>query len=264
MRRTPALKLERSPLVFVLSQVRFPALLKMGDYVPDIQEFLRNDGFLRFERAKIQQAIFDSQEVKFESDVRWVFADRSRSEAVVLSPSFVVYETTKYDVFRTFTARFEKVLEVVASVTRIDLAEQIGLRYVDLIRPVAGKNAADFLREHVRGLSETNLGAESSRHQFVTQAKTEHGELYVRCFENSGPNFMPPDLVSTHLQLRVKGEDLREELYRVLDIDHIAGEELDFDPKVLIQKLWDLHDYTDMAFRAAVTEEAIEYWKAKG
>lgn len=41
MRSTPALKLERSPLVLVLSQVRFPALLSMSEHVAEIQTRLR-------------------------------------------------------------------------------------------------------------------------------------------------------------------------------------------------------------------------------
>jgi len=264
MRKEPPLKLERSPLVFVLSQVRFPALLKMADYVPDIQESLRDDGFSRFAKEDIQQVAFGGPELKTERDTRWVFPSRDCSEAVVLAPSFVVYETSKYDVFETFTDRFSKVLDLVASITRIEFAEQLGLRYVDLIQPAEGKAAADFLRERVRGLSEADLGAKTSRHQFMTQAKTEHGDLYVRSFENSGPNFMPPDLVSTHLQFRVQAEELKDDLYRVLDIDHIAKGEFDFTAEALVRKLWGLHEYSAKAFRAAVTEDAIKYWKAKG
>lgn len=264
MRKEPALKLERSPLVFVLSQVRFPALLKMADYLPDIQESLRQDGFSHFAKEDIQQVTFGGPEIKAERDIRWVFAARDRSEAVILAPSFVVYETSRYDVFETFTERFAKVLDLVGSVTKIDLVEQVGLRYVDLIRAVEGNAAADFLRERVRGLSEADLGVKSSRHQFMTQAQTEHGDLYVRSFENSGSNFMPPDLVSTHLRFSVQAEDLKDEVFRVLDVDHIAKGEFDFTADALIRKLWDLHDYSTKAFRAAVTEDAIEYWKTEG
>jgi len=264
MRKEPPLKLERSPLVFVLSQIRFPALLKMADYLPEIQESLRQDGFSRFAKEDIQEVTFGGPSIKAERDIRWVFAARDRSDAVLLAPSFVVYETTRYDVFETFTERFGKVLDLVGSVTKIDLVEQVGLRYVDLIRAVQGRPAANFLRECVRGLSKEDLDAKSSRYQFMTQAKTEHGDLYVRSFENTGPQFMPPDLVSTHLQFGVEDDDLKGEFYRVLDIDHIAKGEFDFTAEALIRKLWDLHDHSTKAFRASVTAKAIEYWKAEG
>ena len=57
-RKEPALKLERSPLVFVLSQVRFPAVLKIEDHVPDIQEALRKLGFPRYSKEDIQRFSF--------------------------------------------------------------------------------------------------------------------------------------------------------------------------------------------------------------
>jgi len=262
-RKEPALKLERSPLVFVLSQVRFPAFLNLEKSVPDIQEALRKYDLPRYSKEDIQQISFAGPEVKAERDKRWVFASRSRHEAVVLSTTFVVYETSDYDVFETFIDRFSAVLKLIARETGTEFAEQIGLRYVDLIRPTDDKQASHFLRPHVRGLSQEDLGATSSRHQFTTQAKTELGNLFVRSFENVGPNFLPPDLVSTHLKFKVEPEDVKDELYRVLDIDHIAKGEVSFTLTELIERLWDLHEYSSKAFRAAVTKEAIEFWMKK-
>ena len=256
-----ALKLERSPLVFVLSQVRFPAVLKMEDHVPDIQEALRKQDFPRYNKEDIQQVTFGGTELKAERDKRWVFASRSRHEAVILSSNFVVYETSDYDIFETFTERFSPVLELIGDITATEFVEQIGLRYVDLIRPTENKAAGEFLRQKVRGLSQEDLGAKSTRSQFSTQARTEQGDLFVRSFENTGPNMVPPDLVSTHLRFKTDPDDLKDELYRILDIDHITKGEFDFSREQLIEKLWDLHEFSSKAFRAAVTEEAIEFWK---
>lgn len=265
-REGPPLKLQRSPLVYVLSQVRFPAILKMDTHLPDIQEDLRRTGFVRYNKEDIQQVVFGGPEVRAEHGTRWVFSSRDRSEAVVLAPGFVVYETSKYDVFETFSSRFYEVLNVVSNRTKIELVEKLGLRYIDLIRTAEGRSAKEFLREHVRGLAPEDLGAKKSRHQFVIQAETDQGDLLVRSFENSGPDFLPPDLVSTHthLDFPVAREDLGRDTYRILDIDHIAKGEFDFDPSTLIDKLWELHACASRAFLAAVTEEAIEYWKKEG
>lgn len=260
-RKEPALKLERSPLVFVLSQVRFPAVLKIEDHVPDIQEALRKLGFPRYSKEDIQQFSFGPAEQKLERDKRWVFVSRNRHEGVVLSSNFVVYETSDYDVFETFLDRFAPVLELIADTTGSEFAEQIGLRYVDLIRPTDQLTAGEFLRERVRGLSQENLGAKSSRHQFITQARTEHGDLFVRSFENSGSNMMPPDLMSTHLHFKVDPQELKDETYRILDIDHITKGEFDFRAAELVEKLWDLHEFSSKAFRAAVTDDALEFWR---
>lgn len=264
MRKQDALRLERSPLVLVLSQIRFPAVLKMHEHIEPIQDALRGLGFQRFEEEQIQQVTFGGPAPKMEQGRRWVFSTRDKTEAVILAQGFVVYETSKYDVFETFAERFSPVLDLIREQTAIEFAEGTGLRYLDLIRPTDALNASDFLRERVRGLSQEDLGAKHSRHQFITQAATEHGELNIRSFENTGPEFLPPDLVSTHLEFQVDLDAVASETYRILDIDHIAKTEVDFTSEALIEKLWDLHEYSSKAFLAAVTQDAIRFWKEKG
>lgn len=263
MRKQPALKLKRSPLVLVLSQVRFPAVLKMHEHIETMQDALRGQGFPRFEEEDVQQVTFGGPAPKVEQGKRWVFSSRNKTEAVMLAPAFVVYETTEYDVFETFTERFSPVLDLIATETDTEFAERIGLRYLDLIRPTDDLQASEFLRERVRGLSQKDLGAKHSRHQFITQATTEHGDLNVRSFENTGPEFLPADLVSTHLEFHVDPDELTGEVYRILDVDHIAKAEADFTSEAIIPELWKLHEYSSKAFLAAVTEDAIKFWKEK-
>lgn len=218
-------------------------------------------GYTRFSEERIQQVTFGGSEVRTGVDVRWVFPNRARSEEVVLAPSFVVYETSNYDVFETFVERISAVIRVVADATKIDFVEQVGLRYVDLIRPAGERTASDFLRPHVRGLSSADLGARVTGHQFMTQAQSDSGDLYVRSFEKSGTGFLPPDLVSTHLQFKPDQEELAEETYRVLDIDHIAKREVEFTAAPIAQLLWELHSTSSKAFLAAVTDDAVTFWK---
>lgn len=263
MRKQAGLKLERSPLVLVLSQVRFPAVPKMRDHIESIQDALRSQGFPRFNEEEIQQVTLGGPNPKVDQSTRWVFASRDRTEAVIVSPTFVVYETSKYDVFETFTNRFSPVLDLIQEQTETEFAEQVGLRYLDLIRPTDDLLASEFLRECVRGLSPDDLGAKDSRHQFVTKASTDHGQLRVRSFENTGRDFLPADLASTHLEFDLDRDELADEFYLVLDTDHVAKVDVDFTSQKLIEKLRDLHEYSSKAFLAAVTEDAITYWKAE-
>ncbi len=258
MRKEPGLKLKRPPLIFVLVQVRFPTYLKMSQHMPDIQESLRAVGFNRYDEELTQQVIF-GPEIKTESGRRWVCASRDRHEAAVLTSDFVVYETTRYDVFETFVERFRQIVDVVKERVAIEFSERIGLRYVDLIRKAEHLEASDFLRESLHGLTSEDLKASKCRQQFVIQAKTPHGDLKVQSYENSGSNFMPPDLASTHLEFDV--ELPKEEVFRVLDCDHIYRGEVDFDSDSLEKKLWELHEGITTAFQAAVTSNAMTYWK---
>jgi uncharacterized protein (TIGR04255 family) len=258
MPNDPNQKFQRAPVVFVLAQVRFPAILKMAAYVPEIQNFLREQGFARYAEEQMQQLIFGPQ-IKAEMGNRWVFAKRDRREAVVLATNFVVYETSQYDVFGTLAARFRDVLRVIKEQTRVEFADQLGLRYVDLIRQADRTTPRDFLREPLRGLTSDELGASTSQCQFVIQAKTQHGDLFIRSYEGCGSDFMPPDLISTHLDYGVTMSE--DDCFRILDFDHISRGEIDFDPDAVLDRIHALHESTSHAFHAAVTPQAIEYWK---
>jgi uncharacterized protein (TIGR04255 family) len=260
-RKIPALKLTKSPLVLVLAQIRFPAVLKMFTYVPEVQESLRQAGFSRYAEEQIQEIVF-GPEIKTEKGSRWLFATRDKRQAVVLTNDFVVYETTQYDVFETFLDRVRAMVDVIKAKVQVDLSEQIGLRYVDLIRQINGRAPRDLLKEPLRGLTNDDLDASESRQQLMVQAKTQHGFLNLRMIENLGPSFMPPDLASTHLDFPATLE--QKEVYRLLDFDHIFRGDVDFEAKAIEEKLAALHESTTKAFRAAVTTEALDYWKGGG
>ena len=259
MRKTPVLKLDRSPLIFSLAQVRFAPVLKMKDYVPDLQEVIRKEGFPKFQAQQVQQMILGPQ-VQIEQSFRWVFSSPDSHEAVVLTNDFLVYETSQYDVFETFTAKLKKFLALIERTVGVSLTERIGLRYVDLLRPSEGRQAADFLRPGLRGLSAESIGAHSLLEHFYIQAKSPYGDLLIRAMGTNDGRFMPPDLASTELTFDISaapGQNLV-----ILDFDHTApgGK---FDPDAIIATMWNLHETTERAFRAAVTEEAIDYWKTK-
>lgn len=261
MRRRQALKLQRSPLILVLAQVRFAPVLLLKDFIPVIQEELRRQKFSDYRAEQIQQVMLAGAEVKTEQVNRWVFASRDRREAVIIAPDFLVYETSNYDVFETFLARLEPVLALLREKISPDFASQVGLRYVDLIRPAGGKPASDFLCASLRGLSPEKLNATSALQQFIIQAQTPHGELTVRSFESSGEGTLPPDLASAHIELSLNFDT--NEQCRILDIDHINRGRADFDPSMLSKRLWDLHGPSEDAFLAATTPEAIDFWKDK-
>jgi len=260
MRKEPLVKLERPPLIFSLAQVRFSPVLKIADYIPDIQDVLRKGDFPRFQQQQIQQLVF-APKVEVTQDFRWVFSSTDQHEAVLLTKDFVVYETNRYDVFETFVKKLEFVLSLVKEKVDVLMAERIGLRVVDLIRPAAGKAAVEFLQQPLRGLSAESFGAVSLLTHFLLQAKSAVGDFSIRSMGTEDGTFLPPDLVSTELVFDsppAKGEQVI-----ILDFDHVAPVNDAFDTKTLISKIWELHDITERAFKTAVTPEAINYWKVK-
>ncbi len=257
-RNLSALNLSRSPLVLVLTQIRFSPVLKMEKYVADIQEAMREAGLARFAKEESQQIVF-GPEFKTTASTRWVFYSREREEAVVLANDFFVYEVSKYDTFDVYVARLLSLLKLVYEIAKLSFAEQIGLRYIDLLTGVDNLAVEDLVCDSLRGLSAEKLGLKSANHQFVIQGPTEHGILSIRSFENTGEQFLPPDLQTEHLKYRVATK--HGDKFRVIDFDHIALGEIDFAEDTLREKLWAIHENTDQAFRNIVTVEALSYWK---
>lgn len=259
MRTTPPLKLYKSPLILVLAQIRFSPVLLIKDFIPVIQEELRKQKYSDYRAEQIQQVMFTGTDVKTEQTNRWVFASRDRRHAVIIAPDFVIYETSNYDVFETFLERFRPVLDLVQNKVGPDFAKQVGLRYVDLIRPTQTRTASEFLCEGLRGLPKEKLNVPSAFQQFTAQTPTPYGELNIRSLEGSYETILPPDLASSHIELALPSDP--SEVCRTLDIDHISQSEVDFAPSALLDRLWDLHGPAADAFLAATTPEAIAFWK---
>ena len=133
-------KLKRPPLILCLAQVRFGAVLKMSTFVDDIQDFLRKHGFPRYQKQQVQQINLNPLQpgqpgFLVEQSSRWLFSSGDNRSAVILTNDFVVYETNDYDVFATFKSKAIEIVKKLKEIVDISIAERIGLRYVDLIRP---------------------------------------------------------------------------------------------------------------------------------
>ena len=191
MRSTEGLKLTNTPLVLVLSQIRFSEVLKMDKFVPDIQEVFKVLGLSRFTQEESQQFIFGPA-VRTKASTRWVFSDRKKNEAVILSNDFFVYQVSKYDVFDTFSERLDALLKKLVGIVGIEFAEQVGLRYLDLIVGSDEHSVDSFISDSLQGLSASDLGVDKANHQFVINVQTECGTLFLRSFENSGGSFCHP------------------------------------------------------------------------
>jgi uncharacterized protein (TIGR04255 family) len=230
----------------------------MGAYVPEIQERLRKKGYPNFRTAETREVVF-SPEVKVSSATRWMFADKERRTAVVLAPEFVVLETSRYDVFDSFADAFEKILVEIRDVAKVELAERLGLRYVDLVRVEQGEAFEPLFQQGLHGVAGDGLFSDA-RHRYEMIGDTKVGKLVLRLTRTRGA-WLPPDLVAE--DLNYEATPPRDEAVSILDIDHFSESQRDFEPTALVKQLWELHDFTDKAFREAVTPIALERWGAQ-
>jgi uncharacterized protein (TIGR04255 family) len=260
VRDFPALHLKKSPLVYVLAQVLISPVLRMEDFVPDIQERLRQRGYVRFSKVQSQQLAL-SPEPSIQSFSRWIFSNRENTEAIVLSQDFITLETTQYDRFETFVASLEIALRMIGDIVKPALAERLGLRYVDLINPKENESFDNYLEQGVLGLSTEQLGVDNLSATYETTGSTPAGQLVLRLTQATNKSFLPPDLSSSRLNFTNFPQP--DKSFALLDIDNYSTQQFDFAPSSLVAHMWQLHRYADRAFRSCVTDQARQLWQAQ-
>lgn len=259
-RTRPALSLARSPLVLVLAQIRFSAVLAIDKYVPAFQERLRAEGFPRFQQEQVRSIELALGNVTQREMTRWHFRNRDASSAVMLTTEFMAIQTNRYESFERFLQMTRLATDAFVQEARPSLVERVGLRYVNLIRPTEGEGFPKYLRPGLLGLREEDLGVEHQIHRFEMVGQTPSGSLLVtRLAVSQDGTFLPPDLSDNPLDYETTLS--AGEVVAVLDIDHFDIAPFDFDPGGIEERLWRLHDRTDLVFRSAVTEDALDHWE---
>lgn len=157
---TPRVTYEKHPLVEVVCQLRFPAILKIESGPPaDFQEHLR-DSFPLFERTipfpfpanlPAEIATLMRQQVSPSN----TFSSENRSAAVQLGPDAVSLTTKAYPGWDEFRAMMRRVITALNEVYRPSFFTRIGLRYTDSIERgrlgLEGKKWSDLLNREILG-----------------------------------------------------------------------------------------------------------------
>ena len=128
-------ELQQSPLVLVVCQIRFPAIVDLDERHPPgkFQRLLK----FRYPVADIRQNLSlevpQPEIVRASREVFWSFEDPQREWTVSIGQRFLSLETKRYRTFNEFIKRFRAVLDAARKVHPIEIRERIGLRYVDRI-----------------------------------------------------------------------------------------------------------------------------------
>jgi uncharacterized protein (TIGR04255 family) len=233
----------------------------MEDYIPDVQERLRRAGYPRFAQAQTQQIRIGpalNASALVNTSTKWLFGDRDNTTAVAIAPEFVLLETIAYDTFDVFVQQFSAALTIVAEVVKVDLAERVGLRYLDAVRPLGTDALVDYLAPGIQGLSLEGVGLSEQRGRYILEGKTAVGAMRVRLTRGRGRVPVPLDLQPPDLAW--PNEPGQE--YALLDFDHYQLGTIGYKTRALVDLLWALHDPIDGAFREAVTPLAMDRWEA--
>lgn len=260
-RTVPPLKLLRSPLIFVLAQVKISPVVAIEEKIPSLQESLRKRGYPRFAVRELRPAMQgpDGQIQQMPAQKQWEFIDKESYSSVLVDSDGISYQVTKYDSFETFMSAMREALCVFSQHVEPDLIQRVGLRYVDLVVPSEGKDIRAYFNDSLRGFK---IHSDENREAFFSESVCQTGQTskfihrYVEASHGLG---FPPDLLPTNLHFN--RDPRMKSSFGLLDMDHYIALDENFEIQSAINHFFNLHDHQTKAFEASVTTDAIEEWK---
>lgn len=257
----PHLKLPQSPLIFVLAQVKMTPVLGIDSKIPMLQEAFRKQGYPRLAERRIDTTVrgTDSQTVQQDTRRQWEFIDKEKTASLLVDAEGLNYQVTRYDVFETFMKAMESALRIFVDCVQPNLVTRLGLRFVDLVIPSGGKEIRSYFNNSLRGFA---IDAADERKAFFSESVHITGpeKLFVHRYVEAKSGFaFPPDLLPVQLAFPINLQ--QNSPFGLLDMDHMLNREFDFSVDEIIPGFRDLHKHQTKAFRASVTDEALEEWK---
>ena len=260
-------KLTQAPVYFTLAQVRFNPVFALDSYVPKIQDQLRRQGYPDTKKGMLttfnlnvgNPAEGAIPQVPVSQTTRYTFSNINKTEGFILDQASLSFQTTEYDIFESFAEMFLMGLKIVHQAISLSYTDRIGLRYLDAIYPKIDEVLSDYLSECVLGLY-TRLNG-SLVHAFSeTVIKNDSERVVARTILQDGEIGFPPDLQPMELQVPERFRSLRGQ-HAILDTDGSREHRDGFDLNQIETHLSAVHSVVIEAFKAIVTERALEIWE---
>jgi uncharacterized protein (TIGR04255 family) len=255
----------RSPPVYLtVVQARFNAMLKLGDYLPSIQEAMRKAGFPDFMSRRTVAIQFAAQEGQTTPPnvidlEQFLFGNADKTHVFVLIPDALTFQSTSYGRFEDFSAQFLKGLALVHDVVQLDFTDRVGLRYLDHVAPRLNDSLDQYLVPEARGLG-SRLGGKLVHSFSETFGRVGDVQLRSRVLIQDGGFTFPADLTAHGMKIddRFLGYSGH---HATLDTDGFMEGRMVFSAPVVGEQLHAIHDVISAAFKAVVTEHAFTVWK---
>jgi uncharacterized protein (TIGR04255 family) len=249
----PEVQLPRSPLVRVLAQVRFPAILNIAkaDFVAPFQNIVRAEyPALRSEVLhSIQLAAPDNQPAVDAVQI-WRFEDKDHNWRISLARDFVALETTRYTSRTEFLSRMNSIIEALQTTLDPQLTQRVGLRYIDRLQG----EAMDALRNLIKPqfLMPNEFDYESVAIHILTQAlfNSDEGAKI-----NARWGHVPAGVTIDPIAI----EPINEPSW-IMDFDMFSEAERSFSAQELTPLLASFAERTYSVFRSMVTDQFLEFY----
>jgi len=257
----PNKKLSKSPITYVLAQVKISSVEDISSYVPKLQESIRKD-FPIDEKLNIQTVELKNETApNIYTAIHWHFKDKDSLVGIILDKQSITIHTSKYNGFDKFNSQIEGILEKFNKILDISLSTRIGLRYINIIQ----SNLKEYVKPALLGFYEEKDDNFLAR--VDTTHKTEEGFIKIRSVHPKNVEvihenkFVPPDLITLADRLSFKHFREINNEYLMLDIDNFYQKQCDFNIANITNVFSKLHERIYKTFCTAVTYEALKNWK---
>lgn len=271
IRNCPSVPLSKKPLALVLIQVRYSPIAKIAEFIPEIQDIFRKNGYPVQTNPKIVTFEVGAEGIKQAETSQWRFETPEKETVVLIDQGQILLQTTRYTSFEIFFAEYLKLVSLVMVITEHDeygMCTRLGLRYVDQIRKQTENDTIEsYLRPQLQGMECSEYTDSRKQYTLSTIGKTAlapgiNGTLAIRIIRGERGLDLPPDLLAAAPSGRSK-VSLDEDI-ALIDMDHYWDGSLGpgFDEKKIEDLFFSLHDTIIRGFHGSVvSEEGIAKWK---
>jgi uncharacterized protein (TIGR04255 family) len=148
-----------NPLIEVIAQLRFPAILKITSQQPvDFQDSIRLE-YPIFEASRNLQVPLELSNIltqfssNLTSDLAYQFKSEDLNWQLSIDKNSITIATTKYERYENFIERFRSAVEIFEKIYNPSFYSRLGLRYRDLIirskLDIKDKEWSELIPKHI-------------------------------------------------------------------------------------------------------------------
>ena len=259
--------LTNAPLAFVLAQVR--VLLPSTFNRSEVSQAMHGDLFPHFPRKQeitSQRLVIeaDGSPVVQSGEVITSLASLDHHEELLITPSFLSLQATRYESYPVFTRRLSEVVRAMFQHFGPLAIQQVGLRYIDFVYPRIGEQLTEYLPAAASLVELPGTIAETCLR--AADLTLHNARAVIRITQGIGRASLPADLgpLLSLAPSAIMARDPGLVPTAVLDIDcftNVNMQELT-DPDAVMRRFQKLHDEVAASvFQRLVTDKAMSYWK---
>lgn len=246
--------LERSPLVRVIAQLRFPAIVSLGspEFIGPFQESIRQRyPILRKEQSTGVMIGPGGVLAQQPDGVVCRFQDKANVWRVSLAQDFIALESDAYKNRDDFLGRFEEIVVALDQLARMPVYDRLGVRYINRVSGPELEKLSALVRPEVVGLAATDAVG-------LNHTLTESVFIKADMALTARWGRLPPEVTTDPASLSpIPGPSW------LLDLDMFRAGQRDFDTGSILEDgrmfATTIHDF----FRWCVTDDFLEAYGGK-